>query len=271
MNKKNESLTDQKKWNETWAIESLNLDTVSIEFTDPADLVILGILSSYLDFTNQPTVLELGGAHSENLLKFNFLGAVTSSIDFSHIGLCHTREIFNHHKRIVALIQANIFNLPFNSETVFDFVYSNGLCEHFLGELRSEVFKVHYDLTRKGGISLIQVPNIISPTYQIWYTICRSLNTLSRLRGRLGINVVAERAFSRKELRYCATNAGFKVIDIISSSVIYDTYFWIWVSIKKFFARLFKSPNNFDVPKRYYTKTPLDSYLGARYHCILIK
>lgn len=110
-------------------------------------------------------MIELGGAHSVNLLRFCMLGAKATTIDFSRVGLIHIKELFFLHNKPVDLIEADIFDLPFNQATKFDFVYSVGLCEHFVRGLRHEVFDVYKKLLRQGGLSLITVPNICSPIY----------------------------------------------------------------------------------------------------------
>lgn len=264
-----DALTSTNVWNESWAKEDLDLQSISNQFSDPLELEVLRILESYLDFETQPRMIELGGAHSANLLRFSMLGAEATTIDFSHVGLLHTQALFALHNKPVNLIEGDIFNLPFSLETKFDFVYSIGLCEHFVGKLRCTVFDVHQILSQKGGLTLIAVPNVCSPIYQIWYTISRLLNVLPSLGRRLGINIVSERAFSRRELESLTTTAGFKTIQVISSSFVYDIYFWIWISIKKFFSRLFSIHLNLNVPNQYYRKTFLDSLFGARHYIIL--
>ena len=264
-----DALTSVDVWNASWAKEDLDLENTSIEFSDPLELEVLTVLESYIDFTSQPQMIELGGAHSVNLLRFCKLGAVATTIDFSNVGLDHTKELFILHNKSVDLIEADIFNLPFSSETRFDFVFSIGLCEHFVGRLRHVVFDVHKKLLRPSGLTLIVVPNIYSPIYQLWYTASWLLQVVPSIGRKLGINIVSERAFSRRELERLTSVAGFKTIQVISSSFIYDTYFWIWISAKKFIGRSLNIRLNLTVPSRYYQKTFLDPIFGTRHYMIL--
>jgi SAM-dependent methyltransferase len=264
-----DALTSVGVWNESWGKEDLDLENIALEFSDPLELEVLQVLESYIDFRLQPQMIELGGAHSVNLLRFCSLGATAKTIDFSHIGLKHTKELFIRYDKPVDLIEADIFDLPFSSATKFDFVFSIGLCEHFVGGLRQMVFDVHKKLIRQGGLSLIAVPNIYSPIYQLWYTASWLLQVVPSISRRLGINIVSERAFSRRELESLTSMAGLKTIQVISSSFIYDTYFWIWVSVKKFFARSLNIRLNLNVPSRYYQKTFLDPLFGTRHYIIL--
>ncbi len=195
-----DALTSVDVWNESWGKEDLDLENIALEFSDPLELEGLQVLESYIDFRLQPRMIELGGAHSVNLLRFCSLGATATTIDFSHIGLKHTKELFIRYDKPVDLIEADIFDLPFSSATKFDFVFSIGLCEHFVGGLRQAVFDVHKKLIRQGGLSLIAVPNIHSPIYQLWYTASWLLQVVPSIGRRLGINIVSERAFSRREL-----------------------------------------------------------------------
>jgi len=63
--------------------------------------------------------------------------------------------------------------------------------------------------------------------------------------------------------------SGFKIIQVISSSFIHDTYFWILISIKKFIARSLNIRLNLNVPSQYYRKTFLDPLFGAWHYIIL--
>jgi SAM-dependent methyltransferase len=269
MGSADDALTNADVWDESWGKEDLDLENATTEFSDPIELDVLGVLESYIDFRTQPRMIELGGAHSVNLLRFSMLGATATAIDFSHVGLVHTKGLFILHNKLVDLIEADIFNLPFSSATKFDFVYSIGLCEHFIGGLRQSVFAVHKQLIRQGGLSLIAVPNVCSPIYQLWYTASWLLQVVPSIGRRLGVNIVSERAFSRRELVNLTSVAGFKTIQIISSCFIYDAYFWIWVSVKKFIARLLNIRLNLNVPSRYYQKTFLDPLFGTRHYIIL--
>jgi len=269
MNRSVEALTSVDVWNASWAQEDLDLEKVSTEFSDPLELEVLKVLESYIDFKSQPRMIELGGAHSINLLRFCILGATATTIDFSPVGLKHTQELFILHNKPIDLLEADIFDLPFSSATKFDFVFSIGLCEHFVGGLRQTVFDVHKKLIQQGGLSLIAVPNICSPIYQLWYTASWLLQVVPSIGRKLGINIVSERAFSRRELERLTSVAGFKTIQVISSSFIYDTYFWIWISAKKFIGRSLNIRLNLTVPSRYYQKTFLDPIFGTRHYMIL--
>jgi SAM-dependent methyltransferase len=269
MNTSVDTLTSVDLWNASWAKEQLDLKNISTEFSDPLEQEALKVIESYIDFETQPRMIELGGAHSVNLLRFCMLGATATTIDFSHVGLNHTKELFILHNKPIDLIEADIFDLPFSSETKFDFVFSIGLCEHFVGGLRQRVFDVHKKLIQQSGLSLIAVPNICSPIYQLWYTASWLLQVVPSIGRKLGINIVSERAFSRRELESLTSVAGFKTIQVISSSFIHDTYFWIWISIKKLIARSLNIHLNLDVPSKYYRKTFLDPLLGTWHYIIL--
>ena len=264
-----DALTSLDEWNASWESEDLDLENIPTGFSDPLEQEVLKILESYIDFESQPQMIELGGAQSVNLFRFCMLGAVATTIDFSHVGLNHTKELFIWHNKPVDLIEADIFELPFSSETKFDFVFSIGLCEHFVGELRQRVFDVHKKLMRQSGLSLIVVPNICSPIYQLWYTASWFLQVVPSIGRKLGINIVSERAFSRRELESLTSVAGFETIQVISSSFIHDIYFWLWINVKKFVARSLNLRVNFYVPGKYYRKTLLDPLFGNRHYIIL--
>lgn len=101
-------------------------------------------------------ILELGcgsGMNSVNLFKEHSCQKATL-IDFSRQALNIAKNNTRHLN--VDLIHSDIFNL--NLKKKFDFVFSIGLIEHFIGTRRSEAIKIHRQFTKDSGFIMIIVP-----------------------------------------------------------------------------------------------------------------
>jgi len=105
---------------------------------------------------DQAHILELGcgsGMNSVNLFKEHSCQKATL-IDFSRQALNIAKNNTRHLN--VDLIHSDIFNL--NLKKKFDFVFSIGLIEHFIGARRSEAIKIHRQFTKDSGLIMIIVP-----------------------------------------------------------------------------------------------------------------
>ena len=101
-------------------------------------------------------ILELGcgsGMNSVNLFKEHSCQKATL-IDFSRQALNIAKNNTRHLN--VDLIHSDIFNL--NLKKKFDFVFSIGLIEHFIGTRRSEAIKIHRQFTKDSEFIMIIVP-----------------------------------------------------------------------------------------------------------------
>jgi hypothetical protein len=78
---------------------------------------------------------------------------------------------------------------------------SFGTVEHFFGQDRQSVFDVHRSLLRKGGLTIIWVPN----RYGVFF----HLGVFLRKLFRRQISRIPEKSFTRKELYERAKATGF--------------------------------------------------------------
>ena len=84
------------------------------------------------------------------------LRAIVTGMDYSKSGIDMAQALFDALDAKGDLIYADIFSHPFRPGT-FDVVYSAGVIEHF-NDLR-EIVRIHVDLLKPGGKTLITVPN----------------------------------------------------------------------------------------------------------------
>jgi len=102
-------------------------------------------------------VLEIGCAPGNYLAYITKnLKANVSGVDYSIRGIALSHKLFDAFNIKGDLRCEDIFTttFPFNS---FDFVYSNGVIEHF--DEPKDIIRRHIELLKPGGTALITVPN----------------------------------------------------------------------------------------------------------------
>jgi len=147
------ALTDIEDW-EVWHRGRFRYTLPSRWMPGSVNLCVL--LSRYLSRPGM-SALEIGCAPGKFLAYAHLkLGARIVGFDYSAPGVEVTRDI---HRRLGVdsrIVQGDLFNEPLPGES-FDFVYSNGLIEHFRDPLAA--LRAHTDLVRPGGRLLVAVPN----------------------------------------------------------------------------------------------------------------
>lgn len=105
---------------------------------------------------NKAHILELGcgsGINSIFLLKDHACEKAVL-VDFSQQAIEVAKNYTKNYR--VEIIHADIFNLDLKKK--FDFVFSIGLIEHFVGDRRNEAVKIHRQFTKNDGLTMIIVP-----------------------------------------------------------------------------------------------------------------
>jgi 2-polyprenyl-6-hydroxyphenyl methylase/3-demethylubiquinone-9 3-methyltransferase len=103
------------------------------------------------------TALEIGCAPGEWLaLLARAAGAEVSGLDYAAEGVELTRSLF-HALGIVGDLRCEDAFASSFAKAYFDVVYSLGVIEHF--EDPSQIVRIHLELTKPGGITLIAIPN----------------------------------------------------------------------------------------------------------------
>lgn len=187
-------------WDALWEAEpepdaeDLSLEARSIRWRTQEELV-----ERHVGAFEGLRVIEVGGGRAENGLLYAKRGARVTVLDRSPVALRQAESRFANHELPIETIEADVFALPDNLLGSFDVSMSFGLCEHFLGERRRGVVAAHIELLRPGGLTLINVPNRLSPVYRLWMT-------TAKLRGRwvLGTEV----PFSGREMLRLARAGG---------------------------------------------------------------
>jgi SAM-dependent methyltransferase len=159
---------------------------------------------------NTLKIAEIGCGTGTMSLSFGILGASITLLDFNQLVLEKTRDIFDLYDCEADFIRVDCMEPPLAGlKRRFDFVFSGGLAEHFIGEDRETCIQYHKLLLKKGGFAYIGVPNKLSPFYQ-WIRIFRKLT------GTWDLEI--EIPYSPKELKFLAKKTGFKKMYIIGNA-----------------------------------------------------
>jgi 2-polyprenyl-3-methyl-5-hydroxy-6-metoxy-1,4-benzoquinol methylase len=152
----NNRLTKKDHWENRW--EKIRLPAeIRRDTANPVAKEILKVFDTYLPHRAGLTILEIGGAPGHFLAYFaKEFRYSASAIDYSNVGCQKTRENFDTMNLGITVYSRDIFS-DLSDLPRFDIVLSMGFIEHF-SNLDSVVRK-HVELTKKGGILVLGVPN----------------------------------------------------------------------------------------------------------------
>ena len=128
----------------------------------PNYLIWEKIFPKYLKNNEPGNVIEIGCAPGGYLINFyTRFGIIPYGIEYSHQGVKVTSERFaSLNLPVENIIEADFFDdsLIEKYRENFNVVYSRGFIEHF--DDPAEVIKRHDNLLKKGGLLIIQIPNL---------------------------------------------------------------------------------------------------------------
>ena len=252
-------MQDQKIWDGFWS---------KYKFGAKKDRQIIGqelssirwkkieerIISRYGSFKGLK-VVEIGSGRGEVSALMASKGASITLMDYSEIALDRAKTLFRNIGVKANFLNADIRNIPKNLLNAFDISMSFGLAEHFDYPLRRDVVKIHADLLNDDGISFIAVPNAYCLPYRFFM----------KLSGILGYSSEGlEIPFSRSELSKIAVSAGFKTYEIVGSSFIRDSFYFLFARYISHLTKwkLIIDTSSFEIP------SILDDYFG--YSLVLV-
>ena len=200
----------RKLWDNSWnrLIEKDSIKMAEKERTSSRFQLICSILKRELGHIEGIEVVEIGSGMGLNSLALALLGAKVTLVDYSEIALKKAAALFQYYEIYPTLINSDIFELDESFRSKFDVCMSFGLAEHFIGEQREKVFRVHMDLIKTGGVIVVSVPNRFCPTYRLWIGILRML-------GRWKLPEVP---FSRRELKNIEARVGAQNFNVYGTN-----------------------------------------------------
>jgi len=200
-------------------------------------------------------VIEIGSGRGEVSVLMALKGANITLIDYSEIALDKAKTLFKNMGVRANFIHADIRNIAKDLLNSFDISMSFGLVEHFDYPLRRDVVKIHADLLKPGGISFIAVPNAYCLPYRFFMKLSEMLGYSSE-----GLEI----PFSRAELKKIAISVGFETYEIVGSSLIRDSLYFLFIRYISHLTkwRLIIDLSSFEIPSFF------DDYFG--YSLVLV-
>ncbi len=205
------------------------------------------IIDKYSSFKGLK-VIEVGSGRGEISAIMALKGADITLLDYSEQALGEARSLFARLGLEANYIKCDVMNVSGNVLNKFDISMSFGLAEHFAYPQRQTVFDIHARLLNNKGVSFISVPNIYCLPYRIFMGLSKMLGYCS----------IGEVPFSRLELKNIASLSSFKSFEIVGSSLIRDSVYFL---LARFISHLSKwkvmlGTTKFEIP------SILDDYFG---------
>ncbi len=144
------------------------------------------------------SIIEIGCANSIFLPYFKKeFGMDISGLDYSKYGCEREEELLLQFKVNGKIILGDLFNPPVELIEKFDYIFSNGVIEHF--ENTEAAFKALSVFLKKGGIAITAIPNITGLNGQM-------IKLLNKQLYDIHVPLKAE------DLERCAYKVGFKEV-----------------------------------------------------------
>lgn len=112
-------------------------------------------------------IIEIGAGNGSvsGVLAKN--GGSVTILDYSKNAIKTSKKFFKDNNIRAKFILGDAFNINKKLLSKFDVSLSFGTIEHYVGQERQEIIKVHFDVLNKGGVSFICVPNKYNLPYQV--------------------------------------------------------------------------------------------------------
>jgi 2-polyprenyl-3-methyl-5-hydroxy-6-metoxy-1,4-benzoquinol methylase len=144
--------TDRQHWDNAWAREP-RMRLPSGLFVGTRN--VQRLLRKYI--LPGTKVLEIGCAPGKMLAWVaKTLKAEVAGLDYSKVGINHTRKLFGVIGILGDIRCEDIFSTSFETER-FDFVFSCGVIEHF--DDPTDILIIHARLLKAGGTAVVLIPN----------------------------------------------------------------------------------------------------------------
>ncbi|HUU74705.1 MAG TPA: class I SAM-dependent methyltransferase [Methanoregulaceae archaeon] len=222
-----ESLSNKKNWDKCYLIENTLENELNLEREHPVSKTqwfetLKLSLTNRFESLNALKSIELGSGTGKISLSFARLGVETFLIDYSEEALSLSKKIFeknltNEQMKKVHFIIGDITDLSPSFFNQFDFSFSSGVAEHFIGDTRKEVILNHFKVLNNNGLTFIAVPNYNCPFYWLHRKISKNR----------GWNEYDEIPFSRREIRSLIEVNDYEFIKIFGQNLFGDL-FWLF-------------------------------------------
>jgi 2-polyprenyl-3-methyl-5-hydroxy-6-metoxy-1,4-benzoquinol methylase len=160
--------------------------------------------------------IELGCGEGKVSLLFSLLGAKTTLVDNSRVQLERAKHVATQFEVEPSILELDLLRLPKSFHGQFDVSMSFGTVEHFFGQDRQRVFHVHRSLLRRGGLTIIWVPNRHGLIFHF--------GVFLRKLFRRQISRIPEKSFTRNELYQHAKAAELTELRVIGGESLANDF-----------------------------------------------
>jgi 2-polyprenyl-3-methyl-5-hydroxy-6-metoxy-1,4-benzoquinol methylase len=171
-----DAVEQEADWDRLWA-EDHETEDLDVELRSLRWRVQKALVEHRYGSFEGLQVIEIGAGRGTNALMYALQGAQATVLDRSVVALEQSRRRFLQHGLEVETVEADLFELPNELRDRFDVSMSFGVCEHFLGHRRQQVVAAHVELVKPGGLSVVNVPNRLSPPYRAWMALAKRRGT----------------------------------------------------------------------------------------------
>lgn len=177
-------------------------------------------------------------------------GADVTLLDSSERALTTAEKYYTANGLRARFVLSDALTPPPEFSGSFDICSSVGLSEHFLGDARLRINRVHFDLVRPGGLVINAVPNSACPPYRIYKLLAETIGV-----WRVG----EEFPYSRREFQGICRELGVTEYTFIGESFYRSLRL---LNPLRVFARFRTGAAATGKPIRLERGTPLDSYVS---------
>jgi len=202
-------------WNKIWKNYDFDTYIVSTEVlkTTPSYKRIKRIILDRFGSFKGLRIIEIGAGSGKHSFLFGMEGAKVVIFDYSEESIKFTQRIFKKFGIDAEFILGDALKIEQYVETnKYDISMSFGLAEHFKGEDREKIVHSHFYPLKKGGITIISVPNSWCFPYRVY-------KFLAEITGKWDVG--EEYPFSKKELINQIEKKG-KLIEIFGTPFYHD-------------------------------------------------
>lgn len=146
-------------------------------------------------------VLEIGAGTGRDSFPLTLYGAEVYQVDYSYNSLHILKKLAESERIETNIVGGDTFVLPFHDDS-FDFVFHQGLLEHFRKDEAHRLLKENIRVLKRGGMLLVDVPQ----RYHVYTVAKHFLIAIDRWFAGW------ERSFSILELQNVLKSEGLQII-----------------------------------------------------------
>jgi len=198
-------MSSESSWDSVWT----GMKDIGFERENYTWSIYESLLGRRFDYRGK-RVVEIGCGTGISTCMMARRGAEVTFLDYSRDALGIVKRVMRSLGVDGELVLGDAFDVDLSG---FDISHSEGVIEHFRGERRQGIVDVHANALKRGGRSVITVPQIKSPPYRIGKLLAEKTGTW--IHGN-------EYPYSRTELRKRMERSGMRFEKMIGGEFLFS-------------------------------------------------